>query len=49
MATAEKPDFDDFYKEYAKIKGKESLKKGLAVAGMLTVIVLGIAAAGKDE
>lgn len=47
--TGEKPGFEEFYKEYSKIKGKESLKKGLAVAGALTVVALGVAAAAQQQ
>ncbi|HKZ84819.1 MAG TPA: hypothetical protein VJ793_14285 [Anaerolineae bacterium] len=40
-----KPDFPAFYKEWKVQKNKEALKTGLAVAGVLAVIVFGVAAA----
>ncbi len=44
-----KPGFSEFYKAWKAQKNKESLKKGLAVAGVLAAIVFGVAAAAAKE
>jgi len=48
QASITKPGFEEFYKEWSAQKDKEGLKKGLAVAGALTVIVLGVAGAASN-